>query len=159
MIRSPPVDPAREADRRARRGEPERVIDQVVDGLADLVRIHIRGEVGWRVYLAGDTGLARAGRCLLCAADQQQPHAGSLQSRGLPVLVAAGEEEQLLGDAGQPGGLLGGMRHRLSQFLAAPAGTAGQLELAAQHGERRAQLMAGIGDQRALPGERTLEAG
>src|ERR1019366_7661914 len=58
---------------------------------------------------SGSTSAVRpagAARGLLRAAGQQQPQAGPLRAEGHPVLVTAGQEEELLGDPGQPGDLV-----------------------------------------------------
>jgi len=44
--------PGRDHDRRSGGREPQRVVDQVVDCLADAIRVDIRGQIGRRFYLA-----------------------------------------------------------------------------------------------------------
>ena len=104
MIRSGPAAPGRDHDRRSRRGEPQRVVDQVVDGLADAVWVDVRGAArrGRRTWQrhARPTGPAAACSALRVSSDRD---VGPFPARGDPVLVAAGEEEQLVGDAAPAG--------------------------------------------------------
>ena len=60
-----------------------------------------------------------------------------------PVLVAASKQQQIIGDPGQPRGLVRRAPHGISQLLPGAPWAPGELEFAAQHREGRAQLGAG----------------
>ena len=66
------------------------------------------------------------------------------------VLVEAREGQQLLGERDEAVGLLGGRVHHAPQLLAIGVAGRGELELALEDGQRRAQLVAGVGDEGAL---------
>ena len=80
-----------------------------------------------------------------------------LQPQAEPVLVAPGQQQQVVGEPGQPLGFGAGAAHRGGQVVPAAAGTRRQLQLAAQHRQRGAQLVAGVGDEGPLPGQRPLQ--
>ena len=80
-----------------------------------------------------------------------------LRPEAEPVLVAAGEQQQVIGDPGQPRGLVRGDLHGIGQLLAGPARAPGQLQFAAEHREGRPQLVAGVGGEGPLPGQCALE--
>jgi len=77
---------------------------------------------------------------VLRAVDEQRPDVGPFQSQPDPVLITPGQEEELLGDARQPRGLLAGSLYGGREFLPVSSWPAGQLQLAAQHREGGAQL-------------------
>ena len=66
------------------------------------------------------------------------------------ILVEPSEGQQLLGERDETVGLLGGRAHHAPELLAIGGAGRGELELALEDGERRAQLMAGVGDEGAL---------
>jgi hypothetical protein len=117
--------PGRDHDRRSGGREPQRIVDQVVDCLADAIRLDICGQIGRRFYLARDTGRAGTAGCVLRAAGEQRPDVGPFQSRPDPVLITPGEEEELLGDARQPRDLLAASLYRGREFLPASPWPAG----------------------------------
>ena len=102
---------------------------------------------------------AQAGSGMLRAAGQQRLQLGLLEPQVELVVVAAGEQQQVVGDPGEPFGFVGRVVHRGGEFLAAAAGPAGELEFPAQHRERGAQLVAGVGDEGALPRSAPAGAG
>jgi len=55
-------------------------------------------------------------------------------------------------------GLLRRVRDRVGELFAATAGSGGELELAAEHGERGAQLMTGVRDEGMLSSQRAVQA-
>ena len=75
------------------------------------------------------------------------------------VIIGAGEQEQVVGQPAEPVGLLDGGADRGLQRWTGGAIAGDQLELGAQHGQRRAQLMAGVRHERALPLHRSVNAG
>ncbi len=113
------------------RREPQRVVDEVVDGLPDPAGIDQRDQSGRHADQAADARRPRcAGGCLLGAAGEQRGQVGGLGPDGQLVLVAARQQQQVVGDPGQPGRLLGGGGDGLGQLFAAAAGLGGQLQLA-----------------------------
>ena len=76
-----------------------------------------------------------------------------------PSLVGAGDQQQVLGEVGEVVGLLEGGVERLAQRArVAPVAQRG-LELGLHDGQRRAQLVAGVGQEAALAFEGGLQAG
>ena len=73
-------------------------------------------------------------------------------------LVGARDHQQVLGEARQPVGLLGGRPHGRLELSRAPLAQR-QLELGPQDRQRRAQLVAGVGDEHALALERGPQPG
>ncbi len=66
--------------------------------------------------------------------------------------VEAGEQQQVLDQAGHPGGLGLDPGHRVLDVVGqVVAGAAGQLGVAADRGQGSAQLVAGVGDELAYP--------
>ena len=71
------------------------------------------------------------------------------------ALLGAGEQQQVLDEAGHAVELVGDQRDRLAPLVRV---VAEQLEVAADDRDRRAQLVAGVAHERLLGGERGLEA-
>ena len=82
---------------------------------------------------------------------------GSGAHRQAPA-VGAGDHEQVVGQAGQPLGLLAGAGHRAPQLGHGPGAAVGQLQLGPEDGQRRAELVAGVGDEVALALQRPVDA-
>ncbi len=76
---------------------------------------------------------------------------------GRPPCVGAGEHQQVLGELRQPVGLLGGGAQRRSSSSRRALAAERQLELGPQDRQRRAQLVARVGDEAPLALERRLE--
>ena len=81
-VKSGAVGDRREHDRGSPRGEAQRVIDQVVDGLADPVRIDIGKCPGPDVDTAGDPGRGQAGTGQPGAAREHLPRCPSAPAAG-----------------------------------------------------------------------------
>src|SRR5581483_1355783 len=71
--------------------------------------------------------------------------------------VRAGEQQQVLGEARQTLRLLRGRANRGLELRSRPRTAQRELELAAQQGERRPQLVARVAQEAALVLERRLE--
>ena len=151
--------PRREHDRGSWRREPKGIVHGVIEGFADPVGVHLRDQLGGRAHLAPDAGLSGAASGMLRAAVQQRPYVDPFRARGYPVLIAPGQEQQLLGDAHQPGRFLTRPVDRGREFLPAAPRPPGQLKLTGQHGEGGTQFVAGVGDQRPLPGQGSPQPG
>ena len=72
--------------------------------------------------------------------------------------LGLGDRQQVLGELGEPVGLLGGRGQRRPQLLGRAALGERQLQLGPQDRQRRAQLVAGVGDEGALVLQRLAEA-
>ena len=131
--------------------EAQRVAQQVVHRLADPVRVDARPQVRRDIDAAGQAGPGQPGPGEFGTAGEQRPQCGLLQLEAEPVFVTAGEQQQVAGDPGQPVGFGGRASYRGGQFLTAASGPLRELEFAAEHRERRAQLVAGVRDERPLP--------
>ena len=84
------------------------------------------------------------------------PHA--LAAHRQPSLVGAGDQEQVLGEPRQPLRLLGGGAQCLLELRGRARAAQGELELGAQQRERRAQLVARVGEEAPLVLERGVQA-
>ena len=82
--------------------EPQRVADQVVDRLADPVRVDAGVRPGADLDPAGDPGRGQPGTGQLGAAREQGADVRPLQPQAEPVLVAPGQQQQVVGEPGQP---------------------------------------------------------
>ncbi|MDQ8044460.1 MAG: hypothetical protein AAGC46_17665 [Solirubrobacteraceae bacterium] len=74
-----------------------------------------------------------------------------------PAVVGARDDEEIVGEAHEPLGLVGRGTQRAQVVGGCPAGSQREFELRPQDRERRAELVAGIGHERALPGRGLLE--
>ena len=140
-----------------RGSEPQRVADQVVHRLADPVRVDVGVRPGRDIDAAGHPGGGQPGTGESGAAAEQGPDVRPLQPEAEPVLVAPGQQQQVVGEPGQPLGFRAGAADRGGQLGRAAAGPGRELEFPPQHRERVAQLVAGVGDEGALPGQRPLQ--
>ena len=91
------------------------------------------------------------------AAAEQVPDVRPLQPEAEPLLVAPGQQQQVVGEPGQPLGFRPGAADRGGQLGLAAAGPGRELQFPPQHRERVTQLVAGVGDEGALPGQRPLQ--
>ena len=143
---------------RAAGGEFDRVGQQVVDGPPYRGRIEDGGELG------GDVDAQRDARKVsVCPgrANGFVQHTGQVGGLGTDEragAIGAGQEEQVLGQLGEPVDLMGGMLHRLRQLFLATAGAAGQLQLGPQDRQGGAQLVTRVGDEVLLAREAGSEA-
>ena len=154
--RSPAVarrGPRGERDPAPRPGVAPGVGEQVADDLGDQVGVGAERSRRPARRARPDRGRRRAGR-----AGRGRPRSRS-QRRPDP-LVEPGEREQVLDQPLDPPHL----GHRHAPRPAAPPRRVGLLlagedfELAADRGQRAAQLVRGVGDELALPGEGVVEA-
>jgi len=109
------------------------------------------------VPFATSTGARPAATAASSALSPEQPP----DIRPLPpqcelALVAPGEQQEVVAEPRQPLGLGRGVAHSGSQLLTAAARPRGELEFPAEHRQRSAQLVAGVDDQGALPGQGAL---
>ncbi len=95
--------------------------------------------------------VAEAGEQLV-GADLRQTHRE-------PALLGTGHDQQVIGEAGQPIGLLGRGADRPLELLRAAGASHRQLQLGLEDRQRGAKLMARVGDEGALALERALQAG
>ena len=135
----------------------QRVVDEVAERLTAAQRVDRRAQVAGDVdldraaLLAGPVGEAIA-RTLEQLADRDL-----LGTHRQPPVVGAGDQQQVLGEVGQVVGLL---QRRMQRFAhrRAVAVAHRRLELGLDDGERRAQLVARVGQEAPLALERGLEA-
>ncbi len=96
------VGPGCECDDRTGGSEPQRVVDEVVDGLADPVRVDIGVGAGLNIDAAGDADCGQAGTGTFDAAHEQPSDVRPLQPQAEPILVAPGQQQEVIGEPGQP---------------------------------------------------------
>ena len=89
---------------------------------------------------------------------QQLARAQVGRPHGQPALVGARDHQQVVGELVEAVGLLRRGARPPPPALARAAPAQRQLELSAQDRQRRAQLVAGVGDERALAQQRGLQA-
>ena len=131
----PPVP--REHDRRAARREPQRIVQEVIDRLPDPVRRRHRRSIPSRPSTRQLTPAAASREAAIPALRASSfPMSVGLQPQAEPVLVAPGQQQQVIGEPGQPFGFRPGVAHRGGQLVPAAARTCRQLELAAEHRQR-----------------------
>ena len=115
----------------------EGVVDEVAERLLDAERIRVERDVVARldpdvaVELAGAQGEALA---------HPVEHLGCvepLRADRQPALVCPRKQQQVLGEPGQPFGLLGRRMEGLLELVARARPPQGQVELGAEQGERR----------------------
>ena len=141
----------RDGDRGARRGVLQRVADEVVDHLADPCVVGVNDH-GLRPGQQGDrtAGLHRAGGVHGLGGDAGQVHRPPVQRA---VLVQPGQQQQVLDQQPHPGRLLLDAADQPEQLV--PAGRLAllQAELGQppDRGQRRPQLVAGVGHEPAHP--------
>ena len=133
------------------------VVQEVVDGLADPVRVDAGAQARGSIDLAGEAAGSEARAGPLRAEGEQRMQLGLLEAEAELIVVTAGEQQQVAGDPGEPFGFGGRAVHRGCQFLAVAPWAACELKFPAQHRERSAQLVTGVGDERPLPRQRPLE--
>ncbi len=85
------------------------------------------------------------------------PHLEPLALQRQPPLLGARDHEQIVGELGQPLDLLGRRANARVELAVGALAAERQLELQLEDRQRRAQLVACVGDQRPLAGERVLE--
>ena len=118
-----------------------------------------RVERGVGAHLDGDTGVGRAssegiGRAL----DRFQDGLRLGLGAGRLTDIAAGEEQQLVGQRGQPHRLVRRVGDRVAELLFGASRAPRELELGLEHGDRGSQLVARVGDEVPLAPERALES-
>jgi hypothetical protein len=153
----------RDLDRRALRRVDERVAQQIAEYLAQLMGIALHlGRLGG-LELDRAVGRGRAGVIDSVAGERRDV---DVDVRDVGQLVEPGEHQQVLDEDTHARGLLLDAPHRLLRLRRAARGAhAEQLGVAADRGQRRAQLVRRVGDELAQAvlallalGERTLEA-
>ena len=126
MSRSAPPARAASTMTEPARGEAQRVVEQVVDGLADPVRVDAAraARPGRRRGRSARPAASRGRGEIRAAREQRAGGRPALEPEAEPVVVASGEQQQVVGDPGQPVGLVGRAAHRGGQ-LAPGCGPAG----------------------------------
>ena len=94
--------------------------DEVVDCLAGPVRVDVGVRPGPDID-PGDVGRGQAGTGELGAVPEQGSDIGPLQPEAEPVLVAPGQQQQVIGEPGQPFGFRLGVADRGGQLPMAAA--------------------------------------
>jgi hypothetical protein len=121
------VFPGRDHDDRPGGREASRVREQVVDGLADAVGVHVNPDLCRDVDAAGDSGRIEARCGQGCAAAEQVPQVRLGEPQIEPVGVASRQCQEVVGDAGEPVGFLGGGVHGGGKFGGAASRPGGKL--------------------------------
>ena len=102
-------------------------------------------------------GRGQAGCGEADAASEQLPQVCLRELQVEPAGVAAGEQQEIVGDPGEPVGFLGGAAHGGGEFRGAASWASGQFQFPAQDGEGGAELVAGVGDEGAFALQRVPE--
>jgi hypothetical protein len=136
----------------------QRIVDEVRQRLLDA------GDVGrqqWVVTrLDGDPPAPLPGAHAEAAVDVLQQASGAdpatieLQAPG----IAGRDDQQILGELAEPIGLVADDAQRVAQRLGRVVGAQRDLDLGLEDGQRRPQLVAGVGDERSLALAGALEA-
>ena len=136
----------------------QRIVDEVAHGLAYAQRVgeHRRARRDVELDLAPLRG--RTLREARAGAGEQLRHVERLRSHLEAALRAAREQQQVVGQPRQVVGLVDRREQRLAHLgrMLAPEQ---RLQLGLQDGDRRAQLVAGVGDEAPLALERARAGG
>jgi hypothetical protein len=142
-------DPGRELD--LARRVAQRVVEHVVEHLPDAVRI---GQDERRLVDVAKADPDVAGRWTpprpRCGIARERARRYRRHAQLEAVAVGAREQQQVVGQPAEPLGLLDGRGGRRLQVRAGGLVARHELELGPQHRERAAQLVAGVGDERAF---------
>ena len=152
-----PTPPAGQADAPAVVRELHRIVEEIEEEPDELIRVRAQAEVRLDVL---DQQLApRLGeRADLIGDGREQPaQIDLLQARREGAAVEAREQEQILGQPGEPGDL--GLQDPQGVLVLRAAARPGEghLDAAAEGGERRAQLVGHVGHEAPLPLERLVQ--
>jgi hypothetical protein len=137
----------------------QRVVDEVPERLleADPVAQDAHAGAG-RDRLHRPAGLLRAPLEAAGDGGEQLGSGQRLHPQRQPPAVGAGDQQQVVGEPGEPVDLLRGPADRLAELVLRLRVAQRQLELRAQQRERRTQLVARVGDEVALAAEGGLQA-
>src|SRR3954451_23258616 len=136
---------------------PQRVADEIAERALERVPVSADDDAGRhldhdRTPSAG--GLA--GEAPAHRGHQRGDLAALVANRGVGILRAR-QDQEVLGDADDPVGLLGGRADRGAKLIDGAPVAQRDVELGLQDGQGRTQFVAGVGDERALARQRRLE--
>ena len=135
----------------------QRVVDEVAERLLEAHLVAVEHGAGWSFDLDPRAGLDTIGSNRSATRPSSSSTSTVVRSQREPALVSPGQHEEVLREPREALRLLGGGAKRTLELLGRPGPAQRELELGLEHGERRPQLVARIGDEAPLALDRSLE--